>query len=170
MIIRAATILDAAQIASVHILSWQTIYKDHIPKNVLNDLSKERRSAEWHERLAQDVKVWVIEKEKFILGFVSICPTRDDDSDPNKVMEISAIYLLHEYWGKGLGKQLCEIVFDYTLQNKFKEVTLWVLEKNIQARHFYESLGFHLTGNTKTDHIGCEKLSVIRYRKILSSS
>lgn len=165
MIIRSATILDAEQIALVHILSWQTIYKDHIPKNVLDNLSQEKRSTEWRERLVQGVKVWIIEKEKTIVGFVSICPTRDADSNPNKVIEISAIYLLPEFWGKGFGRQLCKVVFDYVIQNEFKEIALWVLEGNTQACHFYESLGFYLTGDTKTDQVEGEKLSVIRYRK-----
>lgn len=45
-------------------------------------------------------------------------------------------------------------------------MTLWVLESNIQAARFYESLGFINTGDVSTDHIGCQNLKVIRYRKV----
>lgn len=165
--IRPATVLDADQIAKVHILSWKAAYQNHIPQHLLDNLSQEKRSYEWREVLKKSTEAWVIDDQKSCLGFASICPTRDADDDPNKVIEISAIYLLPEFWGKGLGQKLCQVIFNHVTRKGFKEVTLWVLESNNQARHFYESLGFFTHGDIKMDHVGCEKLPVIRYRKIL---
>jgi GNAT superfamily N-acetyltransferase len=164
--IRLAVETDASQIARVHIVSWQTIYRGHIPDHVLNNLSLENRTQEWLERLQTGVVVWVIELNNKIIGFASICPTRDSDDDPKRVAEISAIYLLPEFWRQGLGQQLCQAVFKKVFDKGFKEVTVWVLESNSQARHFYETVGFGETGNVEIDHIGCESLRVIRYRKI----
>lgn len=164
--IRLAVEADANQIANVHILSWQTIYRGHMPDHVLNDLSLEKRTQEWLERLQAGVIAWVIELDNKIIGFASICPTRDADDDPKHVAEISAIYLLPEFWRKGLGQQLCQVVFDNVSNKHFKEITIWVLEGNNQARHFYKTVGFFETGDVETDHIGCESLRVVRYRKI----
>lgn len=167
MNIRCATELDAYAIANIHVLSWQAIYKGLMPDHVLDNLDVEKRFNEWRKRLFEGVDVWVAEDGNNCIGFISICPSRDNDHDPNNVAEISAIYLLPEYWGKGLGKQLCQNAFDHVIRNGFKEITLWVLNSNKQACSFYESLGFCATGDMKTDHVGCEKLTVIRYIKYL---
>jgi len=163
--IRLAVEADANQIANVHVLSWQAIYCGHIPDHVLSNLSIEKRTQEWLERLQAGVIAWVLELDNKIIGFVSICPTRDADDDPQYVAEISAIYLLPEFWRKGLGQQLCQVVFDNVSNTHFKQITVWVLEGNNQARHFYETVGFFETGDVETDHIGCESLRVVRYRK-----
>jgi GNAT superfamily N-acetyltransferase len=165
-IIRLAVEADANQIANVHIISWRAIYRGHMPDSVLNNLSLEKRTQEWVERFKAGVMAWVIEIDYKIIGFASICPTRDADDDPKRVAEISAIYLLPEYWRKGLGQQLCKVLFDNVQKKGFKEITIWVLESNTQARHFYEMLGFIETGDVELDHIGCESLRVLRYRKI----
>lgn len=165
--IRLATKADANQIAHVHIASWQAIYRGHIPDDILNNLSLTKREQEWQERLQAGVIAWVVESDNKIIGFASICPTRDTDNDPKKVAEISAIYLLPEFWRKELGQQLCQVVFDKVLDKGFKEITVWVLESNNQARRFYETVGFCETGDRQTDHIGCESLQVVRYRKFL---
>ncbi|SRR5579883_552474 len=165
MNIRRATIFDADQIAQVHVHSRQAIYGGYLPNQFLDNLSQKKRSDEWRERLEQGIVVWIVENKETIFGFISTCPTRDVADDPNEVLEISAIYLLPKYWGKGFGTKLCRVVFDYAIQNKYKMITLWVLESNIQARNFYELLGFHTTGDIKIDHIGCEKLPVIKYKK-----
>lgn len=92
--IRRAVVTDSSQIANVHVVSWQTIYRGHIPDHVLDNLSLEKRTQEWLERLQAGVIAWVIELNNKIIGFASICPTRDADDDPKDVAEISAIYLL----------------------------------------------------------------------------
>jgi L-amino acid N-acyltransferase YncA len=165
--IRSAIENDARGIAKVHIDSWRAIYRGHMPDSILDNLSFEKREQEWQGRLQDGINAWVIEEDKKIIGFASICPTRDSDADPSRVAEISAIYLLPEFWRKGLGQKLCQVVFDEVAKQGFKEITLWVLENNIQAARFYEAQGFIATGDVEVDHIGCENLRVIRYKKIL---
>lgn len=165
--IRSANKDDASQIATVHIDSWRVIYRTHMPDSILDNLSLEKRESEWRERLYAGVKVWVIEEDKKIVGFASVCPSRDSDVDPIRVAEISAIYLLPEFWRKGLGNKLCRTIFESIISLGFKEITLWVLEGNIQASKFYESLGFQKTGDIQIVHVGSESLKELRYKKIL---
>ncbi len=167
VMIRRATEADANQIAFIHINTWQTIYRGLIPDEILNNLSLTKREQEWQERLQAGVITWVIEYKNTLIGFASVCPTRDADGDPKIVAEISAIYLLPEFWRKGLGQQLCEVIIDNVSNNNFKEIVVWVLAGNNQARHFYEAVGFHKTGDSEIDHIGDKSLPVLRYRKIL---
>lgn len=165
--IRLANPADANQIANVHIISWQTIYRGYIPDDILNNLSLQTRTQEWLERLQTGITVWVIELNNTIIGFASICPSRDADDNPKQVIEISAIYLLPKFWRKGLAQQLCQIVFNDVLNKDFKEMTVWVLADNNQACQFYKSQGFLETSDIAIDHFGCESLKVKRFRKIL---
>lgn len=163
--IRRATEKDASAIAKVHVNSWQSIYRGSLPDAVLDSLSIEQRTKEWHERLDAGIDVWVAEVNHQIVGFASMCPSRDEDADPIKVVEISAIYLLPEFWRKGIGIKLCEPIFHAAAKNGFKEITLWVLESNTRAIKFYESIGFIGTEQVSNHHMGCDNLRVIRYKK-----
>lgn len=91
--IRIACLSDADAIAVVHVASWQKIYRGHIPDAVLDTLSIKEREQKWHKLLESNIKVLVIERDKQIIGFASLCPSRDKDTDPRQCGEISAIYL-----------------------------------------------------------------------------
>jgi hypothetical protein len=47
----------------------------------------------------------------------------------------------------------------------FIAFTLWVLEKNLQGRRFYEATGFRLDASRKEDIVGGVLLTELRYIK-----
>lgn len=49
----------------------------------------------------------VLELDDNLVGFASLCPSRDKDTDQKFYAEISALYLHPDVWFKGLGKELC---------------------------------------------------------------
>jgi hypothetical protein len=51
MLIRAAQIEDAKQIAEVHVASWRAAYRGILPDSMLDNLSVEKRTELWQERL-----------------------------------------------------------------------------------------------------------------------
>lgn len=163
--IRLAHIEDAKAIADVHIRSWQAIYRGHIPDEVLDQLSLEKRTEEWKALLEQGVEIFVVEDSSDIIGFGSICPSRDQVDDAKRVAEISSIYFLPKFWRCGYGKALCEHLFTYILKKGYKEIMLWVLESNHTSRQFYEALGFYVTGDVKLDHFESLLLQEVKYRK-----
>lgn len=168
--IRFATSEDAMAIASVHVASWQEIYKVSIPNHVLTGLSVEKRAQEWHELIDKGLKILVIEKNNSIVGFASINPSRDADTNPHTCGEISAIYLHPSVWRQGLGKQLCLKALSELENMGFTQVILWVLQVNNQARKFYESLGFINTNKTKKDAYDKDIfLNEVRYQKKFSN-
>lgn len=167
VIIRKATVNNVLAIAKIHICSWQHTYHQYISEDFLKNLSVTERHQEWIERLNANVDVFVAEIKTKVVGFASICPTRDADDDPQKVAEISAIYLLPEFLRQGIGSKLCNYIFQYCIQRNFSQVTLWVLQDNSEAHKFYRNLGFIETGNVEFDEIGDNSFSVIRYRKNL---
>jgi ribosomal protein S18 acetylase RimI-like enzyme len=164
--IRLANVNDAKAIATIHVLSWQKIYRGHIPDATLDDLSIIERQNAWMDLMNNGVKIILIEQDNLIVGFASICASRDEDTNPNFCGEISAIYLHPDFWRKGLGTKLCESALAELKNHGSSEVILWVLNENVQARKFYESLGFHDTGDIKKELYEKDvSLNEVRYKK-----
>lgn len=147
--VRFATEHDANAIAYIHVASWQAAYHGFIPDIFLDSLSIENRQRKWLYFLSQGEKILVIENEKEVIGFADIGISRDLDTDTKICGEIRAIYLHPKYWHKGLGTKLCDAVFIELKKMHYTEVIVWSLEGNIQARKFYESMGFSNTGKLK---------------------
>ena len=106
MRIRAAQPPDAAAIATVHVDSWRTTYKDIVPDDVLAALSYEQRTHMWRHILSQSLPtsfVFVAEAPSGqVIGFASGGPERG--GDPDYTGELYAIYLLEAYQRHGLGR------------------------------------------------------------------
>ena len=151
-IIRFATLEDVQAIAKIHILSWQAIYKDYIPNDILQSFSLTDRTKQWQSLIEHDVKILIIEIEQKMVGFVSMCKFRD--IFPSTLNgEISAIYLHPSYWRLGLGTKLCCAAFSELAKMNYQFVYVWVLSDNRQARQFYEAVGFENTHRTKLEEL-----------------
>jgi L-amino acid N-acyltransferase YncA len=165
--VRYATIQDAKAIATVHVYSWQTVYRGHIPDNILDNLSCDGREKSWKLLLENHSRVLLLEEDKNIFGFISFCPSRDQDADSTVVAEISALYLSPDKWRKGYGKLLCNTALNEIKKSGYHQVTLWVLDGNHQARKFYANMGFVSNGDFKLDQRDGYTLHEVRYQKIL---
>jgi ribosomal protein S18 acetylase RimI-like enzyme len=62
-------------------------------------------------------------------------------------LEIERIYVLKEYKGKGIGKQLLGKAIEIAENAKLKNICLGVWEKNTEAIDFYRKHGFKAIGN-----------------------
>lgn len=164
MNIRLATADDAEAIAKVHIASWQEAYKDLLPQDRLAQMSLERSTNSWQQRLqAPQHMIFAAETDGKIVGFSSVGPSRDDDANATTA-ELYAIYLLSSEWGKGTGKALWQKSAERLKQEGFKSVTLWVFKDNPQARQFYEGMGFVLDDKEETFEIFDMVKHEVRYK------
>jgi ribosomal protein S18 acetylase RimI-like enzyme len=166
--IRWANELDAEDIARIHVCSWQQAYKDYIPESILNDLSYTERTELWSTLLKQGTSVLVLEADNKTIGFVSMCPFRDEVSDKNSA-EISAMYLHPDYWRQGFGAKLCLAALKELANKGYKNTYLWVLSDNIPAQLFYKQLGFVPTSTKKLEEFyeGGALLTEVLYKKVL---
>ncbi|MFJ3388977.1 MULTISPECIES: GNAT family N-acetyltransferase [unclassified Lysinibacillus] len=140
MKIRQANIEDAQGIGKVHVDSWRTTYKGILPDDFLNNLSYEQRTMLWKKNISDATSyVLVAENEQDeIIGFAT-GGTRKTNSVPNAT-DLTSIYLLEEYHGKGIGKQLLKEIFTYFKQQGYEKVFVEVLAEN-KTRDFYEYYG-----------------------------
>ena len=84
-----------------------------------------------------------------VVGFVSYGDFRDSDT---RAGEIFALYVLKDYYGKGVGQQLMQAAF--AALDGYQEIILWVLEDNKRAIAFYEKMSFVFDGEEKVLDLG----------------
>jgi GNAT superfamily N-acetyltransferase len=155
-------------IAIVHVRSWQAAYRGLVPQEYLDSLDVEQRYIVWARIIGQAewprAGTFVAEDGGDVVGFASICPSRDDDAESASAGELAAIYLLPGSWGKGLGRELMASALSARSDAAFDEATAWVLDMNGRARRFYEAAGWHADGAVKQDGRRSFVLNEVRYR------
>ena len=138
MQIRQATLQDAKEIAKVHVDSWRTTYRSIIPDSYLNRLSYEQRTELWKRNIADEENYIVVateNKDGEIVGF-GTAGKRPENKEWN-TGDLTSIYLLEEFQGRGIGKLLLTELFWYFTKRGYEKVFVEVLEEN-KTRHFYE--------------------------------
>jgi GNAT superfamily N-acetyltransferase len=171
VLIRVAVSDDAEAIAEIHVQSWQQAYRNLLPQGFLDALDPARRATSWQESIATQnppaTAALVIADAQTTLGFAHVCATRDDDELGNPVGELTSIYLRPDAWGKGLGRQLMNGALDLLRDAGNTAATLWVLQGNARAIHFYETNRWKPDGTIKHATIADTPVTEIRYRTTL---
>ncbi|WP_299743958.1 GNAT family N-acetyltransferase [Rossellomorea sp. y25] len=130
---RKANLQDSPGLAYVHVHSWRTTYKGIVSENYLQSLSIEEREQKWVQILSGSHHTYVCELDDGqIIGFVSFGKERSGEYEG----ELYAIYLLEEYQGKGIGKELLEIAATGLKKQGYNSMWIWVLKEN-PSKHFY---------------------------------
>lgn len=146
MKIRKAILTDAVGIAKVHVDSWKSTYKNIIPDVFLGRLSYDQRTELWKQNITKEGNyIFIAENnEGEIIGFAD-CGKKESNNVPNSG-DLTSIYLLQEYQGHGIGKQLLKQLFLQFKELGFNRVFVEVLEEN-NTRYFYEYYGANLFKN-----------------------
>ena len=147
--IRTATPSDAAAIGKVHVDTWRTTYGDIVPAAYLAGLSYSRRESVWTEIIATAPKtasaVVAETADGEVIGFANGGPERTGDGTYQG--ELYSIYLLESHQRRGVGRRLVSAVAQRLVDAGFSSMLVWVLEGNVPARRFYESLGGERVGS-----------------------
>ena len=171
MAVRHAKREDAARIAEIHVLSWQSAYRRLVPQDYLDRLDPAAGVARWAEAIEQTDParggvLVVVGAAGQVAGFANACASRDEDAGADDG-EVGAIYLSPECWGRGYGRMLMAATLEYLAAIAYANVTLWVLDTNARARRFYEAAGFRPDGAVKVDDSHGFALRELRYRRQL---
>ena len=163
--IRKALPEDAYNYAMCHIACWQTAYKGIVFDEYLCEMiiKKEERIEKYKNVLQEpgDCEYYCVLHAETMIGFLTINKSQNDSKA--NVGEIWAIYLLEAYRGKGYGRDLLDFAVNELKQIDPVEILLWVFEKNIKARRFYEKCGFVFDGTKKESTAWGGPLVVVKY-------
>lgn len=164
MIIRPARPDDAERIAQVHVTSWQRAYEGMLPAELLAGLDPHARAVRWESLLTEspEKRVLIAENGLQTLGFASFGPSGDEDAEPF-TSELYSMYLDPAAWGHGVARQLMRTVLDEVPAGK--PMTLWVLDGNQRAQHFYRRHGFQPDGVERIEELGTQPIRELRLRR-----
>lgn len=167
---RAALREEAETLAALHVTTWQQAYVGLLPADYLSSLVPSQRLSTWEQLLADDERVatFVAEVDGKPVGF-SCGGTSNDEDAKATTGELWSIYLLREFWNKGIGKELHDILIEELTGRGFVEATLWVMESNDRTRRWYERKGWLLDGTRKTAELWGATVPEVRYRKKLQA-
>ena len=166
MNIRKARLKDAEGIAKVHVDSWRTTYKGIIPDDYLNSLSYEQRTELWKNNIGNKGNYVLVAEntEEQVIGFTDAW--KRDNNDEENSIDLTSIYLLENYQGMGVGKQLLKTLFEHFNQEGYDKVYVEVLEEN-NTRFFYEYYGANLVKTVETHIAGAVlKESIYQWESI----
>ena len=138
--IRSAEPDDIEQLSAVHIASWRSTYAGIVPAEHLASLNQQERAERWRAIIGsgRELHLFVaVNGEGMLVGFASCGPELRGELEDTG--ELSALYLLHEYQGMGLGRKLLEQAAA-CLRGRYQKMIVWVLSDN-RACGFYERLG-----------------------------
>ncbi len=161
IIIRKAKYDDIEQIVDIGIKDWKKVYKGIIDDEILDNLDRNKKIDKWRKKPTMD-NVIVAEKDREVLGYCSysynaIYENTEIDS------EILALYVDYEKINNGIGKKLMRYVMKDLKDKKKSKLILWCLEKNENARKFYEKMGGRLITVEKYFEIEGKKYKEVGY-------
>jgi ribosomal protein S18 acetylase RimI-like enzyme len=168
--VRNAGPSDAERLAELHVTTWQQAYAGLLPEDYLLSLSASQRLPMWQQLLdsGDRAAIFVADFEEKPIGFASGGGSNDEGISA-ETGEMWTLYLLHQFWGQGIGRQLHDTLLAELERQGFVEATLWVLESNERTRRWYEKRGWKLDGSRKATELWGAQITEVRYRKMLGT-
>ena len=120
--------------AYVHWCAWHNVYPGLVSQEYLDRFTLEKCEKiafNWPDNLI------IAKAADHVIGFVGFGDCGKEASDTG---EIFALYILSEYYGKGVGRQLMEAALQQL--REYPQICLWVLKENKRAIRFYQKYGF----------------------------
>ena len=130
----------------VHWHTWREAYDDLLPAEFQETMTLDR--CRFLSQKYPENTLIAIDGKK-VVGFISYGNFRGETIQAG---EIIALYVLKDYYGKGVSKQLMHAAF--VALDQFSEIYLWVLKENKRAIAFYQKMGFTFDGQEKILKLG----------------
>ncbi len=156
-VIRKATTEDASRIAEILIFSKRMAYSDifcdyKVSFGEMQVLPLALEFVNCEDKLEN---IYVFE-DIVVKGMMRI-------SIKNTFIEINELYVEPFFKSQGIGTELLKYAESIALSLNYSYINLWVLEKNTNARKYYEKHYFHNTGEKKLEEGTSEY--IYRYEK-----
>jgi GNAT superfamily N-acetyltransferase len=164
--VRDARPEDAAEVARVHVRSWQAAYRGLLADEYLDGLRPADRAARYTFHLVgpDHPATTLAVEDGEIRGLVTTGPAR---GCAQTIGEVYAIYVDPTAWGRGVGRVLMAHARSRLAGLGCTEALLWVLVGNARAERFYRADGWLPDGQQRDDDVWGVRVSELRYRRRL---
>ena len=164
MKVRAAVPDDAPALGRVMVEAWLTAHRGQMPdaawRKRVNEWTPDVSAQAWARTFAERARghhrrdvLLVAEDDADDLIALVLATEADDPQDP--VAVISALYVLPDRQGRGIGRLLLREAVNELATLGFTTLHIGVLTANLSARGFYEAMGGHEIGQRTFDEEGC---------------
>lgn len=158
VLLRDATVSDAASLGDVHADAWRAAYRDLFESHWLERFVAMRRS-QWERRMATpefaNATLLIAVRGDQVSGFAYFGP-HGRRLEPPAVRppvtvrpgdaEIYSFYTHPSVWGTGVARTLMGGAWDQLVDAGYRKVRLWTLAGANRARNFYLRCGFDESG------------------------
>lgn len=159
--LRTARESDAEAAARIYIDSWNAGFGGLLLSP--NRTVTPRILDTWCRDLSQPPphRWWVAERERTMVGFAGIGPSRDP-MDP-LLGELDTIAVDPSCWRTGIGRALMALALLYLKTDGYREAILWTVAGYERGQRFYEAMGWCLDGGLRDEG------RQVRYRRQLAA-
>ena len=136
--------------AAVHYQAWKEAYVGLVNQDFLDRRTMEMSLQSAQRAFDNGIATSIAKDGERVVGFVDFGHYRLDGL--HDAGEVYAIYVLKEYYGKGIGYALMKRAFDAL--SEYPQTAVWVLTGNERAIRFYKRCGFEFDGEKKVIELG----------------
>lgn len=169
--VRAATDLDAARLAEIHIAAWRATYRGVMTDEYLDGLDVGRAAKAWRRNILEPrggTIHLVVQTGHVVAGFAILGPaTGDADAGTG---QLHAINVHPDWWARGAGSVLFAAAEQKFIDLGYDRACLWVAAGNNRAISFYSKRGWHDDGATLEDPRFDPPVSENRHSRIFPHS
>ncbi len=149
ILIEKASKKDASVLAELKINIWKDVYKNILPEQYLDNLSKEKKTKKYLKELEDDsfINIFFIKiNPNSIIGTLRIKYYYDFNK---KYASIEDLYLIPSYHVKGFGGAALKFAVDEARSQNCNFLTAWIVENNKTARKLAAKYGFFETNSVR---------------------
>lgn len=147
--IRRATAGDEQILAYIQTESWKAAFQHILEPEDLKQCTNLERATAMYQKLLDAKKgngyILEVEGKPHCIAWWDAARGQDMTG----YAELIYIHSLQDNWRKGYGSKMMEQILNDMEKSGYAHALLWVFEKNIRARKFYEAKGFYKTEKAK---------------------
>jgi ribosomal protein S18 acetylase RimI-like enzyme len=163
LVVRQAVLVDAEQIARVHVASWRAAYDEFMPPKQMAWISEGREIRRAGDLIRNpETPFLVAEDDGTIVGFLVYGPP-GDDCDPQSTRQIYTFFVDPLRYHQGIGTRLLTAMES---EIRVPDITAWVMTQGVHGPRFYARSGFEREPETeKMFRLIDADFPIVRYRK-----
>ncbi|MCI2230110.1 GNAT family N-acetyltransferase [Polaribacter sp. MSW13] len=149
--IKKAKISDAPFLSKLSVASFLPAHGHSASKKDIEEyISKNFNAGNFIEELKQKENLYyILEYQGKVAGYSKIVFNSENDNISHKnITLMNRLYLLEDFYGLGLGKELFNFNLTLCKQNNQKGIWLKVWVENEKAINFYKKNGFKIVGKS----------------------